>query len=302
MKIIRKLIFSVVLIITVILSVFFCSSAVESKKAPYESLQRISSEILSVSYRGDIANYPDNSLEGVLSAFRKGADMVSVNVMKTADGTFILCENESLSNICNTACESVDTAEYEALKISRLYDNTGELTDFTFATVEQLIEKTTDGMFLILDFDWEDRDWLFEVIKSNEAVDRVFLRTKQGAADICEWINSKVIRPYVIGVYDGGIIFNAISHINKLSDVGMPVVQYQSKNYFNVMYGSLVCDKFSEQGKAAAMAPMYSADLCGLCTNNTATSLSKKASQLLKLIILTDLTVISKADRHFQKI
>lgn len=245
------------------LSAFFCSSAAESKKAPYENLQRISSEILSVSYRGDTENYPDNSLEGVISAFGKGADMVSVNVMKTADGVFILCEDESLNNICKTEYESVDAAQYDKLKGCMLYDNTGKLTEYTFTTVEELIKNTKDDQFLILDCDWQYRDELYALITDNKALDRAFLRTKQSASDICEWVSSKDVKPYVIGVYDGGIIFNAISHVNKLSSLGMPLVQYQSKNYFNVMYGSIVCNNFLAEGKAAAIAPFYSADLSG---------------------------------------
>lgn len=263
MKLTRKLIFSVILIITVMLSAFFCGSAAESKKAPYENLQRISSEILSVSYRGDTANYPDNSLEGVISAFGKGADMVSVNVMKTADGVFILCEDESLNNICKTEYESLDAAQYDKLKGCMLYDNTGKLTEYTFTTVEELIKNTKDDQFLILDCDWQYRDELYALIRDKKALDRAFLRTKQSASDICEWVSSKDVKPYVIGVYDGGIIFNAISHVNKLSSLGMPLVQYQSKNYFNVMYGSIVCDNFLAEGKAAAIAPFYSADLSG---------------------------------------
>lgn len=263
MKPTRRFIFFLTLIVSIIVSAFFSCSAEENKKAPYENIQKINSEILSVSYRGDTANYPDNSLEGVISAYEKGADMVSVNVMKTADGVFVLCENESLNNICNTNYVSVDVAEYDKLKECKLYDNTGKQTKYTFSTVQELIKKTKDDLFLILDFDWQHRDALYTLISENEALDRVFLRTKQGSADICEWVNSKDVKPYVIGIYDGGIIFNAISHINKLSSSGMPLVQYQSKNYFNVMYGSIVCDNFSAEGKAAAIAPCYSADLCG---------------------------------------
>lgn len=268
MKSIRKSIYCFILVLTFILGVCFSCGAAQSKKTAYNNLHKISTDILSVSFRGDTSAYPENSLEGVISAFKKGADMVSVNVMKTADGVFILCENESLNNICDSSFESVSVADYESLSKSRLYDNGGNITKCTFATLEKLIKKTNKNLFLILDFDWQERDEIYNIIQENRALDRVFLRTKQSASDICEFVNSKTEKPYVIGVYDGGIIFNAISHINKLSELGMPLVQYSSKNYFNVMYESLVNRNYSAPGKASAIAPCYDPDLCGQRTDS----------------------------------
>ena len=52
-------------------------------------------KIQCIAYRGDTAEYKANSKEAVLSAFDKGADFVSVNIRKNADGVFVLCgENE----------------------------------------------------------------------------------------------------------------------------------------------------------------------------------------------------------------
>lgn len=225
---------------------------------------------MSVSFRGDTANYPENSLEGVISAYKKGADMVSVNVMKTADSVFVLCENESLNNICDAPFESVSEADYKKLLEYGLYDNSGKLTKYTFSTLSELIRKTDKNLFLILDFDWQYKDEIYSIVLENEALDRVFLRIKQGASKITQWVSTKTEKPFVIGIYDGGIIFNAISHINKLSVLGMPLVQYSSKNYFNVMYESLVNRNYSASGKAAAIAPCYDPDLCGQRTDSQA--------------------------------
>lgn len=268
MKSIRKSICLIILIMTFVVGSCLCCSAVQNKKTPYDNLQKISTDILSVSFRGDTAYYPENSLEGVISAHKKGADMVSVNVMKTKDGVFILCENESLDNICDSSFESVSQADYEELCQSRLYDNSGKITKYTFSTVNELIAKTDDSLFLILDFDWQYKDEIYNIITESGALNRVFLRTKQGASEICEWVNSKSEKPFVIGVYDGGIIFNAISHINKLSAIGMPLVQYSSKNYFNVMYESLVNRNYSASGKASAIASCYDPDLSGQRTDS----------------------------------
>ena len=57
-------------------------------------------DIITVSYRGDTENYPENSVEAILSAKEAGADMVSVGVQKTKD-VLILAEDENIGNFCN---------------------------------------------------------------------------------------------------------------------------------------------------------------------------------------------------------
>ena len=263
MKLIIKTFFFTSLIAVLVFNAIFVCGAASEKKSPYKHLQRIGTDIMSVSYRGDTAFYPENSLEGINSAHKKGADMVSVNIEKTADGVFILCEDESLNNICETSATNVREIKFSVIEKCFLYDNSGNLTNCRFATAEEVIKKTEKSLFLIFDFNWDDREEIYELIKENDALERVFLRTKQGSKSICSWVSTKQEKPFVIGVYDGGIIFNAISHINNLSETGMPLVQYQSKNYFNVMYGSFVYKNFSSEGKAAAIAPVYQPDLCG---------------------------------------
>ncbi len=247
-------------ILTVCLLLTFsvpCFSAVN------ESDKQEEGRLLCISYRGDTENYPENSIEGVFSAFEKGADMVSISVVMAKDGVLVLGEDESLGNICNAPYESIRSATYEELSEYNLYNNRGELTEYKISYLGELLEKTEDDELIIVDADWQYRDEIYKISEICNALSRVYLRTKESAKNITEWMNSKAVKPNVIGVYDGNIIFNAISHINTLSKIGTELVQYQSKNHFNVMYGSLTTDNFSLNGKASAIAPMYNPDLCG---------------------------------------
>lgn len=219
--------------------------------------------LICVSYRGDTAGFPKNSVEGILSAKSKGADMVSVSVLKTKDGVFVLCEDESLGNVCNAPYESIGEVMSEQLNEYNLYDSFGNLTEHRMSTAEELLNKTDSSLHLIFDIRWEDKDGIYELVRNAKALDRVSLRTKEGAKKITKWTSGLPEKINVIGVYDGNIIFNAISHVNTLSKAGMTMVQYQSKNYFNVFYGSWVTDNFAADGKAIAIAPTYSPDLCG---------------------------------------
>lgn len=223
--------------------------------------------LIAVSYRGDTENYPENSLEGIKSAFELGAHMVSVGVVKTADGVFVLAENENPGNICNTDKRSFDGITLAELENNYLYDNCGQLTDCKIATLEEALDNTVDSEILILDIAPEMKDEVYELLLSEGAIDRVVLRFKESAKNIAKWINTKEAEPQVIGVYSGNIVWNAISHIEKLSE-NFRIVQYQSKNYFNVMYGSFVAKRYSADGNARALAPTYDKELCGQREDN----------------------------------
>lgn len=248
---------------TLIITIFSCFSAFA---VTAEEALTVKNKIIAVSYRGDTENYPENSLEAILSAKEIGADMVSVSVTKTKDNTLILAENENIRNFCNAEADTISDTEWAQLENCRLYDNSGKLTDCKIVTLPEALEKS-DDIILILDISAEDKDFVYGVVEAYDASDRVFLRFKENSNDIVEWVKSKETKPNVIGIYSGNIIWNAISHIENLSEV-CSIVQYQSKNYFNVMYGSWVGDRFSAEGKARAFAPAYDKELCGQREDN----------------------------------
>lgn len=222
--------------------------------------------LISVSYRGDTEKYPENSLEAILSAKEIGADMVSVGVQKTKD-LLILAEDENIGNFCNSKSESISASYWDQdLENCYLYDNSGKLTECKVACLYDALTVAQD-IILILDIDSEDKDDVYDVVQYYGATDRVFLRFEENSSDIVQWVNSKETKPNVIGIYNGNIIWNAISHIENLSEVSS-IVHYESKNYFNVMYGSFVADRFSAEGKARALAPAYDRELCGQREDN----------------------------------
>ena len=222
--------------------------------------------LIAVSYRGDTENYPENSIEAILSAKEMGADMVRVGVQKTKD-VLILAEDENIRNFCNSESESISSSYWDQdLENCYLYDNSGNLTECKVASLYDALMAAED-IILILDIAPEDKDTVYDVVQYYNATDRVFFRFKESPKNIVNWVESKEVKPNVIGIYSGNIIWNAISHIEKLSEVSS-VVQYQSKNYFNVMYGSLVAGRFSAENKARGLAPTYDKELCGQREDN----------------------------------
>lgn len=256
--------FYILTLITVLLVNFTVTSCGVSVEEKFENNRN---GLVAVSYRGVTENYPENSLEGIKAAFQLGAHMVSAGVVKTADGVFVLAEDENPGNVCNTDKKSFSEITLEELQSCYLYDNRGQLTEYRIVTLGEVLEKTESDEFLILDISPDVKDEVYDVVLSKGATERAVLRFKENSKAINEWINSKETKPNVIGIYSGNIIWNAISHIENLSQ-NCNMVQYQSKNYFNVMYGSFVADRFSAEGRARALAPTYDYDLCGQREDN----------------------------------
>lgn len=189
------------------------------------------SGLLSISYRGDTAEYESNSEEAVLSAFDKGADFVSVSVRKSSDSELLLCD-ESESEVTGTP-------------------------------LKEMLRLLGEGDILILDFSREIKDEVYSLIESENAFSSAILRINDSTENIINWLRDKNENLQVIGVYDSFVVFTAVSHVKKLSEIGMDFVQYQSKNYFNEMFGSQVSKELFAQGSAKAVAAAYNPDLCG---------------------------------------
>ena len=224
--------------------------------------------ILSVSHRGDTEHYPENSLDAVLSASEKGASMISVSVRMSKDGVPVLCEEGELFAYCDTDLKSTNDASFTELSEIPYYETDGAVSECKIVSLEKAVKKLRGKSILILDNAWEYRNEIVKFCDENGAFDKVIIRCDESAKDIVSFIEETENRISVIGIYDGAVVMNAISHLNKLSSASQSIVQYESKNYFNEMYKNFTAKRFSAKGKARALAPMYDKDLCGQRDDN----------------------------------
>lgn len=196
--------------------------------AENEQLYYPAEELMCISYRGDTTLYEQNSAEAVLSAFSKGADFVSVNVRKTPNGDLVLCDENA--------------------------------TEVSGVSLKEMLSSLDENQTLILDFDKVLKDEIYDLLKNENAFDKAWLRIKDSAKEINTWLEDKD-GVNVIGVTSSFNIFTIRGFVKKLSH--LPAVQLQSKNYFNVMYGSWCYSLYSSRVGTRAVAPMYDPDLCG---------------------------------------
>ncbi len=185
--------------------------------------------LMCISHRGDTAEFESNSLDAVVSAFLKGADFVSVNIRKSSDGDFVLCD------------ENKETVTGDALL--------------------DVLDAIGEDDVLILEFDPALKDEIYAFVKTNQALSSVIFRINDSAKNIKAWVKDKN-DIQVMGVYDSFVVFTAAQHIKTLSEIDMDFVQFQSKNYFNEMFGSFV-SKAIFSSSAKAVTATYDPDLCG---------------------------------------
>lgn len=258
-------IISYILLLCLLFSLAVLPSSAAAKEAR-DIIADPEGRVVAVSHRGDTVQFPANSLEAIEAAFLQGADAVSVAANKTSDGKFVLCEDVTLSSVCETTAASLSDITFEELKTCRLYDCFGRPADVYPVSLGEALESLGGSIYLILDVKYEDIGDVCGILEEHGAYSYVSLRCKVKSSEI------KKLSSYgadIIGVYTGNIIWNSIGHINKLSEAGMMMAEYRTKNYFNVCYGSLVGNRFSADGNARAVAAAFEPDLCGKRTDDT---------------------------------
>lgn len=251
-----------------ILSAMFVLPSAAADIDVYEKLYDNKGGVMSISHRGDTVSYPENSLEAVLSACNKGADMISVSVRLSKDGELILAESGDLSSFCKTYYKDASQLTAKELQKISLYETDASVSGCKVATLEEVLKKLKGKSLLILDNSWEYRNEILSFCTENEAEDKVIIRTDASSKEIALWLSETGAKVAVIGIYDGAIIWSANSHLTTLSESGQPAVQYQSKNYFNEMYQNFTSKRYSSAENARAVAPMYDKDLCGQREDN----------------------------------
>lgn len=142
-------------------------------------------------HRGDIESYPENSIEGIISAVKKGADMIELDVCMSRDKVLVLMHGDDLNVTTDWALKrgqtvngvklptssSVSAWTYEQLCQLRLRtgngeysDANGEITDYIIPTLKEAFTVCNERSLLVLDrVGTSYWDKIFEIIKETEA-------------------------------------------------------------------------------------------------------------------------------------
>ena len=137
----------------------------------YESFFTPNGRLMCSIHRGDHTYYPENSIEGFLSAIMMGADIVEVDMAITKDGIPIVLHDDTLTRTTNVQSlrakgtpglpETDNPEEWTLEQIRRLRlvdEDTMEVTNYVVPTLEDVIMICNERCFITLDktnrFEW----------------------------------------------------------------------------------------------------------------------------------------------------
>ncbi|MEG1846377.1 MAG: glycerophosphodiester phosphodiesterase family protein [Oscillospiraceae bacterium] len=272
----KKQILSLLIAVVMLFSFNMFAFAAEAEKTPtFDALKKADGRLLAVSKYGDKKNYPENSIEGIMSSAEKGADMVMVSVKMTADKQLVLFNDDNLSRMCvdsigNVATKNINEVGYKELSTYHLRKSSGllhqEITEYIIPTLREAVEKLNEKTILVLQNSWNYKDEIYKILSETGTLSNVIIMTDANKKDVSSWIKSKDNLPLVMSSYSGNIIWSAKSYISKTLDSGAACVLLSSSNPYSVLYGKSVISKFENSGRAAI--DMTDASLCGKREDN----------------------------------
>jgi glycerophosphoryl diester phosphodiesterase len=150
-----------------------------------------------VAHRGAWHGAPENSLAAIENAIRVGADIVEIDVRKSADGQLFLMHDDTLLRMAgiDREAESLTMAELQAIALRA--DDGGEanpLTDQHIPTLAQALELIRGRTFA--DLDLKDRSLFSEVAacaRDLGAAPYVDLKTTVMTPEHVAWVRAQDI-------------------------------------------------------------------------------------------------------------
>ena len=227
--------------------------------------------ILCVAKQGDVTNYPENSWQGIKSAIKKGADIVEVDVNITSDNYLVLIKDDDFTRMCvdpagNTITSKVnETESWEVIAMCLRQGRGGEAaepTEYHPQTLEAVIKAVGDKAVLMLDFDIDIIDEVYEEVASLGAVDRVIFKINSQAGAIKKFVSAHSDQGVsVMGGYRGNIVFSARKYVKKMNKNSVSAVMLGTKNPNGVIFDKSVLKLFT--GNSRAAVDMTDSKLCG---------------------------------------
>ena len=149
-------------------------------------LNKVAGEVLVIAHRGEHTYYPENSLEGAISAWRMGAVSTEFDIQKTKDGHWVAMHDNTVSRTTNViearaADSSLPTSDkvadwtLEQLRMLRLKDDYGSITPFPIPTLREALHACDGRIFLHLDKSFNYGDDILPVMLEENVVECVYI-------------------------------------------------------------------------------------------------------------------------------
>ena len=99
------------------------------------AMRDVDGRLMSCLHRNDMVYYPENSIEGIISAIKMGGDMIEIDPRLTKDGVLILIHDATLTR----------TTNFEEMAGKNGLPESPNVEDWTYAQIQQLNLKEAGG-------------------------------------------------------------------------------------------------------------------------------------------------------------
>ncbi|GIZ16369.1 glycerophosphoryl diester phosphodiesterase [Capnocytophaga catalasegens] len=130
-----------------------------------------------VAHRGDWREAPENSLWAIKKAYKKGANMVEIDLAITKDSVLILMHDKLIDR---TTTGKGKPSDYTLAEIQQFYlrDGAGHPTEMRIPTLEQALEVAKGKVFLNLDKAFQYFDLVYPLVKKWDMEEQVLYKGK----------------------------------------------------------------------------------------------------------------------------
>lgn len=231
------------LVISIIFSAFALNASAESKNSVNTK------EITAISDMGEHSVYPENSEKAIEEAIKQNADMIRIPLKKTADGKFILSEDNDLSRMCNTDKTPVNELDYNTVKTLKLRGSSGGNTSETEETVSELcdiLNKFKDKTVFLLDINWEERDSVYNAVQNTGALNKCIFACRTNAKQALSWKSEKNTDIKIMVYLKTNIIFKALSAAKAVKYDSNAFLWLATTNQHGVIFNKTVTNTFKD--------------------------------------------------------
>ncbi len=144
-----------------------------------------SKEVLVVAHRGDWHNFPENSLEAVVSAAKMGVDIVEIDLQMTKDGYLVLMHDKTVDRVTNGKGE-VKSFTLDSLRKLGLKNGIGGVTRFKIPTLEEVMLAIKGKAMVNLDKGYDFLAPSYAILQKTGTVDHAITKSEYPASRVLQ--------------------------------------------------------------------------------------------------------------------
>lgn len=243
-------------------------------------------ETMIAARKGYWKDAPENSIKAIDAAEENGADIIEIDIKKTADGILILMEDETVERTCSGFGKITLVAEmtYDEISSLKLLNGAGgdnaEATEEKVPALEEVFKNQqvkavtssvfneADNVLFMLDAPFDIRNEIYNLADQYNMLENIiFLFSDATPQEIAEWKNNVNKDLMTISYFKGNVIFAALAFVSNAIEAENEAVYLATSNPYGVIFGETVTEK--AVGNTRLMVNTADSSLCGKVRTDT---------------------------------